>query len=383
MLHYFNSGHESAVLNASPNYTLPARPAKMMRDLSFLPAWYASEDDLVWVEKGIAEDYVLSLEMRFGKMPAAVNEENIGQYRARLMNEKVSLWGLSPSAIRFFEEINRKYRLNLQLPVWSDAYRTLCSRRTAKDCLEYLISRIPEIRTDIVPQYFTEAEAVKQALKDRPGNCLVKSPYSSSGRGLLWLSGENVDRASMQVLKGMLDRQGCVSMEKALDRVEDFSMQFHSDGKGNILFEGLSLFYTDGRGCYRGSLVASQRQIMQTLEKYHACIAQADRIRDELIAYLSGKFASVYEGHIGVDMMICRENSDFYLHPCVEINARTTMGYLALQLQKRLFRNGGSGRFQIIHSDVPGALMHKVESCGCISLCPVDGETHYSGIISM
>jgi len=41
-----------------------------------------------------------------------------------------------------------------------------------------------------------------------------------------------------------------------------------------------------------------------------------------------------YVGPLGVDMMIvAQENHDgFFLHPCVEINLRRTMGHVALSL---------------------------------------------------
>ncbi|MDR2627586.1 MAG: hypothetical protein LBC40_06100 [Dysgonamonadaceae bacterium] len=370
MLHFFNPGHETAVLNASPHYMPPAKQLKMMQDLSCLPAWYASEHDFVWTDK---------------KLPAAVNEQNIGQYQSQLLHEKVSLWGISPSAIRFFEQISQKHRLNLQLPVWSDAYGALCSRRTAKNCLQYLIARTPEIDPDIVPQHLTDIASIERILKQDPGKYLIKSPFSSSGRGLLWLSGDGMDRSSGQILSGMLKRQGSVSLEKALDKKEDFSMQFHSDGKGKIFFEGLSLFYTDAKGNYLGSLIASQKQIERIIANYMD-FSLLENIREKLMQYLAGTFSTVYEGHIGTDMMIYRENGAFRFHPCVEINARTTMGFLALQLHKRLPEEDGFRYFRIIFSDTPCAILQKHRQLqaqsGYMSLCPVDESTHYLAFIN-
>ena len=60
MIHLFNPGHETAVLNASKHYQ-PATPiVKMQTDLAFLPAWYASDGDFVFMETVLTDDFILS-----------------------------------------------------------------------------------------------------------------------------------------------------------------------------------------------------------------------------------------------------------------------------------------------------------------------------------
>jgi hypothetical protein len=44
-----------------------------------------------------------------------------------------------------------------------------------------------------------------------------------------------------------------------------------------------------------------------------------------------------YFGHVGFDAMIYKKNNTLHLHPIVEINARKTMGWVALMLQRRFF----------------------------------------------
>ena len=50
-LHFFNPGHETAILHGSENYTPPANVQKMIRELSYLPVWYADPDDFVFTEE--------------------------------------------------------------------------------------------------------------------------------------------------------------------------------------------------------------------------------------------------------------------------------------------------------------------------------------------
>jgi hypothetical protein len=52
---------------------------------------------------------------------------------------------------------------------------------------------------------------------------------------------------------------------------------------------------------------------------------------------------------VGVDMMICHEPEGMCIHPCVEINYRHTMGYVARVIADRLLAEGAQGQFMIQH----------------------------------
>ncbi|MFA6767718.1 MAG: hypothetical protein WCR86_04790, partial [Parabacteroides sp.] len=56
-LHYFNPGHETAVLFGKANYTAPDNVRKMIYDLSLLPAWYAEYNDYILVDENIAPHF--------------------------------------------------------------------------------------------------------------------------------------------------------------------------------------------------------------------------------------------------------------------------------------------------------------------------------------
>ena len=47
-IHFFNPGHETAILQGSENYTPPANVQRMIRELSYLPVWYADPEDFVF-----------------------------------------------------------------------------------------------------------------------------------------------------------------------------------------------------------------------------------------------------------------------------------------------------------------------------------------------
>ena len=53
------------------------------------------------------------------------------------------------------------------------------------------------------------------------------------------------------------------------------------------------------------------------------------------LSSLLGKWCKdVYHGPLGVDMMVVDMAGDYFLHPCVEINLRRTMGHVALDLTR-------------------------------------------------
>ena len=96
-------------------------------------------------------------------------------------------------------------------------------------------------------------------------------------------------------------------------------------------FIGYSQFRTGGSGAYEGNRLISNAAIEQNLSEY-VPVGELDKLRNCLERELSLRFGSVYNGYLGVDMMICRfpenEKTAFRIHPCVEINLRMNMGVM-------------------------------------------------------
>ena len=391
MLHYFNPGHETAVLNASPYYTPAANQVKMQQDLAFLPAWYAcSSTDFVWIESDLPTDFITSIEP-LPHLAKAVSINNILDKKHLLSGVEALPWGISPQSVKFFENLNNKYELNLQLPPWKDEYAELCSRQTAKKGLEFIIENLAEISNNIVPQFFTTIEDIENKVALSQVKLLAKAPYSSSGKGLLWLPPGKLHRSEKQIISGILKKQPFISIEKVLDKRIDFAMLFHSDGLGEVDFTGLSLFKTTSKGIYDKNIVASQNEIQNKLKAF-IDITLLEKVKNTLILFLTQTYGFVYKGCIGVDMMIYAENNNFNLHPCVEINLRNTMGLLAFRLYQYFFCEGSTGYFKIDFSNKPGELLQKHQEMlqlypaefsngriksGYLSLCPVLESSKY------
>jgi hypothetical protein len=133
-------------------------------------------------------------------------------------------------------------------------------------------------------------------------------------------------------------RQGTVIVEKKCHKVLDFAMEYYATPEGKVRYEGLSLFTTK-KGAYTGNLLLPEEEKEERLAQYFSPIL-LEEIKEKTERFLSDKIQRAYVGPLGVDMMVCRDDSapsgqDIRLNPCIEINMRRTMGHVALALSRK------------------------------------------------
>ena len=386
-IHYFNPGHETAVLNKSPYYMAPSNVVAMQQELAFLPAWYANADDRIFVWDELNNEYWKYIYDNLNGVPQIITKDDL-----KGVSAEVCLWGISPQAIHFWSEIGRLTNAQIEVPIWKNEYFDLTSRRMAKDCLSYIITALYEIDSALLPIFCLSLTEIEELVKDSSCQLLAKAPYSSSGRGLLWLPISELSRTERQILHGILKKQGTVSVERALNKQIDFAMEFMSDGVGNVTFSGYSLFETNAKGAYSANILDSQVDLRNKITSF-VDPDLLDKICKLIEVYLSNKYGELYKGCIGVDMMIyMSDNGEYKIHPCVEINMRYNMGFLSLQFYHKHVEEGRSGRFYIdflpregeIHSQhlklvskYPPEVHNNKLVKGYFPLCPVDASSHY------
>lgn len=209
------------------------------------------------------------------------------------------------------------------------AIRSLSSRRQTTAMLHYLRHDLKHITVG-KSVYVSDIDEVVQVVHQWH-NVVVKAPWSSSGRGLRYVSGDVLPPVKGWI-GNVIARQGGVMIEPYYNKVCDFGMEFEAHADGHVTYQGLSLFVTRN-GAYTGSLIASEADKRQMLSRYlprHLLEETARRI----CSYLAPTLRDVYQGPFGVDMMVVAGNGGhgFMLHPCVEVNLRRTMGHVALSL---------------------------------------------------
>lgn len=393
LLHYFNPGHETAVLNGSPYYMPPANVVMMQRDLAFLPAWYASPEDWVITSQAVSATFRESLFSRFGAFAHSFTLEEIVAQSASLPEMVACPWGLSPQSIRIYEQLKEDTTWQLlSVPPYDETYGRLCGRQTAALCLRSLLSVLPQEDKRLIPRFRSSLEEIETILRSEKEKFVIKAPYSSSGRGLLWVAGA-LGETDKQWIAGVLKKQGTVSIERALRNRQDFAMEFYSDGEGNITYEGLSLFDTGTQGTYKGNFLMSQPEIKKRLSTF-IDVEVLEEVKESLTYTLQDIVGYLYRGYLGVDMMIydAPDGQSFRIHPCVEINLRYTMGLVALKLHQRFVAEERQGSFHIEYYASAGRALERqvalekdfpfvVESGRIVKgyqpLCPVTKESRY------
>lgn len=353
--YFFNPTCEPAIANGSPYYTAPARLRKLENDLGYLPAWLGEGKDQVLVQGAADSAYNLKMCHLGFKLPeileldkALANEEWLGQPKGRLFP-----WGWSPAVYQLFRSVLPSYRdefLQSAVAIWQPIHKKLYSRLTGIGLLNSMLERssyrwLPECSE--LPIVCTSLEQIYHEI-NRYERAVVKSPWSSSGRGLLLFPNADLKKKNDEVLSGMLNQQEFVTVEPWADKVMDLSYQFYSS-EGMINYKGRTIFETDQKGRYIRNFLADNpdapAEVSGFLEDHN----------QEVIAMLHSSlsksdYTRFYEGWIGVDALIYRSvEGVLKFHPLIEINGRFTMGAIALKIREHLAQ-GSQGFMQIFYS---------------------------------
>lgn len=366
-----------AIANGSPYYMPPANIIRMADELAYLPAYFSEAGDAVIVRHMPDSDFIASREQLFGLHPQLVLPETI----PTLNYMTPEPWGWGPRAAALFGNGME----------WLPEYKELYGRKTALYVLEELMEKLSFPETQIIPRVSGDIREIELICSD--GGYLLKSPWSSSGKGQLRVTASGVGKKEKEWITGVLRQQGYLMIEKTLERTMDFAMLFHMD-ESRLNYCGLSLFHTGQRGEYKGNYVGSQQKILNRLS---ICIEPEllDEVRELLKPALYNRLKGKYRGYVGVDMMVYRseENGAYRIHPCVEINLRYTMGTLALELHRKFLTECAEGVFSVdFHRSSGIALKTHLENTirhpllieegriasGYVSLCPVAESTGYT-----
>lgn len=363
----------------------------MQADLALLPLWYAEPGDYVFTES--LSDLTFLNQLPSGFIPSAtpVTTEGLSTQKD-LPQLDVRLWGLTPHHLRYFENLKEKKGCRLNVPRWNPEYRELVGRQTAAECLESLRLQLADYKLPQTPLFCNSIGQIEVELGKSKPPFILKTPYSSSGRGLLWIRNSVLAEKETEWITGALNKQGYVSIESGLRRIQDFALEFHIDEKGKAKYEGLSVFDTTNKGTYTGNHLRTQEALPAMLTGHDPEVF--NRIKDTLCKQLERVFGGIYSGYLGVDMMLYQDDEHgILIHPCVEINVRNTMGMVAVCLYRNYVFPSATGSFIVSHEantfechkemaqKYPPVITGGRIAKGYISLCPVTPETRYRAYI--
>lgn len=291
-----------ALADGHAGYTPPAKIQQMRRELWWLPGWWASDDDIVWN----------------------------GEDRLNLSDDtRILPWGWSPALRHQLKQAGVQESL-LPTEERIEHIRQLSHRQTAITLLQELREQLP-LEGHIAGESMLchNMNEVEETVAQY-GDAMLKSPWSSSGRGVKSISNsllEGKDSSHRESWEGsawvhhVLKTQGSIVVERLLHKLTDFALEFWLDGKGGVEYRGLSLFYTNERGAYLGNWVAPEGQKLQWLTGYIPLqyLQEIRRWWEERLKRFD------YSGPVGIDMMLAQEG----ICPCIEVNWRWTMGLVS------------------------------------------------------
>ena len=224
--------------------------------------------------------------------------------RKRLINE-----GIDQSALPSEEELQ--------------FIRTHSRREFALDVHSRISCGDPHV---IGPDYRIVATSVSdiEAFISSHGSAVLKSPLSGSGKGIRFVR-ERLSESDEGWCRRTLDKQCSVIVEQRFEIIKECAMLFECHHEG-IDFIGYSLFESRN-GAYSKNILASNEEIEDMIGEYiprDTLIA----IREDLTTILTDTLVGHYEGFLGVDQIICQNDSPVFI-PVSEINLRMTMGLIA------------------------------------------------------
>lgn len=346
----FNPDHDLALAADKERFSVPHAGRKIRSDLSFLPALWADDGDVVVVEDiDAAESIYAKLKhverkrvefVTLAQIPAVIRDESAAANGSNAAI-KFDVWGWD-KYLRF-QLLQSGVDAKL-LP--SDAQlatiRELSNRKITTKALQMLREGV-ENETCGESIYCENTEMLHRIIKhdEAYSQCVVKAPWSSSGRGVRYLGDESTrTENTWNWISNTIDQQSGIMVEPFYNKVKDFGMEFLATDHG-IEYLGLSCFKTQN-GAYTGNVLGTEEEKMSMLSRF---------VSKELLLNIINKVTTKldlrdYRGPFGIDMMIVAKDSGFLLHPCVEINLRRTMGHVALAVSPTV-----AGNLRTMHID--------------------------------
>lgn len=319
VLHIFNPETDFALASGNPIYTPPKQILRLKNHLALVPCLYAGKNEGLLLPPGLNPD-----ELPILPYYHLAIKKQIKFYRdVELTFEGVDTikpWGWNNSLRNELLRLGAGENLLPSLESIS-TLRALSHRRTTipfnAELNELLGIDAP------LPSELKSMEEAQEFIRKNP-DCFLKTPWSSSGRGIL-MAGRLEKRLEMEWLQGAFRRQGSVMGEIRADKSLDFATEWEiRDGESNFI--GISIFNTTSGGSYLGNILLNQVELIRIFNQHsHIQLNELVDVQKKVLDHLISPY---YAGPLGIDGCALQNSKE--IRPCLEINLRHTMGYANL-----------------------------------------------------
>lgn len=329
-IYIYNPTCDMAVENGTLSYMPPATLRKFEEDITPLMSFLASKNDIV-VSNSTEHESFCDFWMHLGfEQPQYINWSQTEQLKG---NYKITPWGWSPVIIHKLNRfINNGYHFNI------DSTRNLFSRQTSVDIVTQLNAQsAPEDEFIFIPNIpfkISKVDSILQLIKDYQNGIVVKTLFSSSGRGLLFLKTQKEFYENLPWIESKIKSHGYLVAEPLYQKIQDASMQFIIEGD-SYRFLGLNFFDSDSKGKFQKEYIRIPNKIIPFLPNDSGWIEKtAQRLIDAMKAI---KLHEMYNGPVGIDTLFLKNtNGKIRFHPIIEANLRCNMGLINIHIKRRI-----------------------------------------------
>ncbi len=268
----------------------------IVHQLQFLPLLYRSSSDGVGIT-----DLPLN-----GSHCQLLSEEQIPY-------DQIESWGPS----RAVAEWAKKRGLKYEMPPWE-----IVKKVNSKEFSFEQTKPLPQA------ELLYTWDDLKRWVDILEGPKVLKNCFGLSGQGHLLLPA--AEEKIKQFVEKEFQAMRPVIAEPWVARKLDFSTQWVIGKEHSITYVGSTVLQSDSHGRYAGNLIGEEAKI------FGRFLSKLEEHKERAQVTLKKMAMLGFFGNVGFDSMIW---GDDILHAVVEINARKTMGWIALQIRKRLFPN--------------------------------------------
>ncbi|WP_445591478.1 hypothetical protein [Sunxiuqinia sp. sy24] len=329
---HFNPTCELALANGSPYYQAPALLRQFEEELAPIMLFFASEEDHILKENPLPEAFKYQMGTLGIPTNLVLSKEKSLEI---IQDEPVHLnpWGWSPAESNYLSAYSQPNELAHKTRQLADS--NLFERKHA-------VTFCHELMTEHPHDFFPEEEKRPRLIHDLPSieayldqhrQIVLKSPLSSSGRGLQVIRKQLLNESNKRWIKTMLDQHGYLIAEPLFQKRTDLSFQFELKTSGELIYHGISYFETNSNGQYLGHHLNPSSEVRHRYFTEQTLASIANLLAGQLRKSI---YHSSYHGFLGIDALIYEVNGKIKMQACLEINPRFNMGILSQFITQRI-----------------------------------------------
>jgi len=292
-------------LAGGKSYKRPASFAKINRRLAAHLLWLAQSGDALLLDE--PPEALLEQEARSRDVELLMTNQ-VRRHETR----EFTPWGWTPRVIEVGERLGA--RVN---PVAFDVVRRVNSKLWSHNLEQELGVALPGAW---LAATFDELEtATARACPGAQDKWVIKSAFGFAARERVLGRGSRIEAAQATWARRRLAQGETLIFQPWLEVVREYGSVINIPAQGEIEFVGISDLQTNGAGVGAGYLLGRAVEPERRAELKRIAAIVGERLRRE-----------GYTGAAGIDAL---EHANG-LHPLLEVNARYTMGFVALAVER-------------------------------------------------